>query len=745
MPAQDAPPPPPELVALAHAHGVDSTYDPGSGPVPVGARTLVAVLAALGVEAGTPETVRESMERHLAQAKARLLPPSVVVRAGRRTALDVPADARVSIELEDGGEWTLPAARSHWLPADLPLGRHRLLAVAGERRAEAALIVAPERLDGLRGRSWGFLAQLYSVLSERSWGMGDLGDLAELAQWAGAGLGAGFVQINPLHAALPGVPSDPSPYRPSSRRFADPVHLRVEAVPEYAYLRPGQRGRVEDLARRAGLLRAEVLEHDGLIDRDAVWTLKCEALELLHRAPRGVGREAAYRAYVRREGAWLEKYAVWSALAEAHGSDWHAWPKGLRRPDSPHVTLAGGELADRVEFHRWLAWQVDEQLGQAQQAAERAGMTVGLIHDLAVGVHPNGADAWALQDVLATGISTGAPPDAFNAHGQDWGLPPWRPDALAAAGYAPYAELLRSAARHAGALRIDHVMGLFRLWWVPEGHRPTEGAYVRYDAEAMLGVLALEAHRAGTAVIGEDLGTVEPGVREVLAARGILGTSVLWFERDWQAKGEILPPARWRADCLATLTTHDLPSTAARLSGEHVELRHRLGLLARALGEEQAEAAAELADWRTELTRLGLLARDEPLDPQALHRFLLATPAELVGVWLPDTVGDPRPQNLPGTWDQYPNWRLPVADAAGQPLTLDRLAAAPGTAALASVLAGLNRAEDGTDAVPAEDGGSTGPTGAALPAPVPASHRTTAPGTAPATAPAAVPATGPEG
>ncbi|MFI6445152.1 4-alpha-glucanotransferase [Kitasatospora sp. NPDC050543] len=690
MPAQDAPPPPPELVALAHAHGVDSSYDPGSGPVPVGAHTLVAVLAALGVDATTPQAVRASLERHRAETAARLLPPCVVVRAGRRTALDIPGDARLSVELEDGGVWELAPARSHWLPADLPLGRHRLRVTAGERSAEAPLIVAPARLPGLQGRSWGFLAQLYSVLSERSWGMGDLGDLAELAQWAGAELGAGFVQINPLHAGLPGVPSDPSPYRPSSRRFADPVHLRIEAVPEYAYLAPEQRERVQECARRAALLREEVLHHDGLIDRDAVWALKREALKVLHLVPRGPGREAVYRAYVRREGAWLERHAVWSALAEQHGSDWHSWPKGLRRPDSPHVAGAKADLAERIEFHRWLAWQVDEQLGQAQLAAERAGMPVGLIHDLAVGAHPHGADAWALQDVLATGIAVGAPPDAFNAHGQDWGLPPWRPDALAVAGYAPYAELLRSAARHAGAIRIDHVMGLFRLWWVPAGHPPTEGAYVRYDAEAMLGVLALEAHRAGTVVIGEDLGTVEPGVREELAARGILGTSVLWFERDWQAKGEILPPERWRARCLATLTTHDLPSTAARLTGEHVELRHRLGLLARALGEEQAEAAAELADWRAELARLGLLAPGEPLDERALHRFLLATPAELVGVWLPDTVGDPRPQNLPGTWDQYPNWRLPVADGTGEPVTLDQVAAAPGAARLAGLLADLS-------------------------------------------------------
>ncbi|MFJ5233914.1 4-alpha-glucanotransferase [Kitasatospora sp. NPDC088391] len=689
VPAEDNPSAPPELVALAHAYGVDTGYDAGAGPVQVGARTLSAVLAALGVPAGTPELAAKALEQHREETARRLLPPTVVAWQGRRTALDLPADAAVRIELEDGGTWELSHDHSWWLPEDLPLGHHVLTASAGDRAGRAALVVAPPRVPGPRQRGWGFLAQLYSVLGEQSWGMGDLGDLAELAQWAGAGLGAGFLQINPLHAGLPGAPSDPSPYRPSSRRFADPVHLRIEAVPEYARCEEAH-----DFSRRARLLRQEVLAHDGLIDRDAVWALKRQALELLHAVPRGVGREAAYRAFVRREGEWLERYATWNALAERHGTGRHAWPKGLRHPDNPQVAAEKAELKDRIEFHRWLAWLVDEQLRAAQRAALDAGMPIGLIHDLAVGVHPDGADAWALQDVLATGISTGAPPDAFNAHGQDWGLPPWRPDALAEAGYAPFAELIRAAARHAGAIRIDHVMGLFRLWWVPEGARPTQGTYVRYDAGAMLAVLALEAHRAGAAVIGEDLGTVEPGVRERLAEHGVLGTSVLWFERDWQAGGTVLPPERWRPGCLATLTTHDLPSTAARLTGEHVALRHHLGLLARPLAEEQAAAATELADWQRELVRIGLLAEGEPTTPEALYAFLLATPAQLVGVWLPDTVGDPRPQNLPGTWDQYPNWRLPIADATGTPRTLDALAAAPGTAGIAATLAPLDVPSD---------------------------------------------------
>jgi 4-alpha-glucanotransferase len=286
----------------------------------------------------------------------------------------------------------------------------------------------------------------------------------------------------------------------------------------------------------------------------------------------------------------------------------------------------------------------------------------------------------------------GAPPDAFNELGQDWGLPPWRPDRLAGTGYEPLRGLLRGMLRHAGALRIDHAMGLFRLWWVPAGQNPTRGTYVRYDSEAMLAVLTLEAHRAGAAVVGEDLGTVEPGVREALARRGILGTSVLWFERNWAAPGRPpLAPEAWREGCLATATTHDLPPTASRLTGEHVGLRQRLGLLTRPPAEEQAEDRAEVADWLRELTRLGLLpggpdAGDEEEQIRAVHRFLLRTPARMVGVWLPDTVGDRRPQNLPGTSDAYPNWRLPVADAKGRPMSLEDLAAAPRLRRLMEVL-----------------------------------------------------------
>ncbi|MPY36589.1 4-alpha-glucanotransferase, partial [Streptomyces adustus] len=481
--------------------------------------------------------------------------------------------------------------------------------------------------------------------------------------------------------------TDPSPYRPSSRRFPDPVHLRVEDVPEFAHVE--DRERVRALLDRAARLRETVLEKGAWIDRDAVWELKREALELVRAVPLGPGRQAAYRDFLAEQGEALRDHATWYALAEVHGPDWSRWPGGLRDPRSVDTARARVELMDRVDFHSRLAWLTDTQLTDAQRTAREAGMPVGLVHDLAVGVHPGGADAWAQQEYFAAGMSVGAPPDAFNARGQDWGLPPWRPDRLAESGYAPYRHLLRALFRYAGALRIDHVMGLFRLWWVPQGLPPTEGTYVRYDAEAMLAVLVLEASRAGAVVIGEDLGTVEPGVREALRERGVLGTSVLWFERDWDGDGRPLPPERWRPDCLATATTHDLPPTASRLSGDHVELRDRLGLSTRPLAQERAEAAADTGEWLALLTRLGLLSdadadvgTTEEAEVQAVHRFLLRTPARLIGVWLPDGVGDRRPQNLPGTWDQYPNWRLPIADPEGRPVTLEELAASPRLRAL---------------------------------------------------------------
>ena len=765
------------LSRLAALHGVATSYSPSPGrTVSASDSAVVAVLAALGVGAGTPDAVRAALAARETELRERLLPPTVVCWSGAAAtgsdpssgagepapganddgpASDGPAstpggptpaadDVAPAPDGTASGADPARAATSDLasalaaLPAgtrlrirteqgetrasaeQLPLGVHELEAIAPDgRTARAHLVVAPARLPAPPGRTYGLLLQVYSLLSRRSWGMGDLGDLAELTAWAGRALGAGFVQVNPMHAAVPGAPTDPSPYRPSSRRYPDPVYLRVEDIPEFAYADEGDRDRVRTLLERAERQRESVLRKGALIDRDAVWELKREALELVRDVPLGPGRRAAYCDFLAEEDEALEDHATWCALAEVYGSDWQKWPPGLRDPRSAETARARGELMGRVDFHSRLAWLTDAQLATAQRSARDAGMAVGLVHDLAVGVHPGGADAWAQQEYFAAGMSVGAPPDAFSVQGQDWGLPPWRPDRLAESGYAPYRHLLRALFRYAGALRIDHVMGLFRLWWVPQGRPATEGTYVRYDAEAMLAILALEAHRAGALVIGEDLGTVEPGVREKLHQHGVLGTSVLWFERDWDGTGLPLPPEHWRADCLATATTHDLPPTASRLTGDHVELRDRLGLLTRPVEEERAEAAADVGEWLALLARLGLLRgaagglseQSEEAQIQALHRFLLRTPARMIGVWLPDAVGDRRPQNLPGTWDQYPNWRLPVADAEGRPVTLEELAASSRLHALIDVVR-AGRAVGGSGPDPSGSGPRTAPPGA---------------------------------
>jgi 4-alpha-glucanotransferase len=318
-------------------------------------------------------------------------------------------------------------------------------------------------------------------------------------------------------------------------------------------------------------------------------------------------------------------------------------------------------------------------------------MPLGVMHDLAVGVDPNGADAWALQDVLALGVAAGAPPDEFNQLGQDWSQPPWRPDRLVEQGYEPFRALVAAVLRHAGGVRIDHIIGLFRLWWIPRGAPPTEGTYVRYDHEAMIGIVALEAQRAGAVVVGEDLGTVEPWVRDYLRERGLLGTSILWFEQDQWGDGGPLQAQWWREYCLSSVTTHDLPPTAGYLAGEHVRIRQELGLLTRSAEDELAADRAEQAAWLAELRRTGLLAPDD-VEPtvddvvRALYGYLGGTASRLLGLALPDAVGDVRTQNQPGTTDEYPNWRVPLSDPDGRRLLLEDVFDDPRAAALADVM-----------------------------------------------------------
>jgi 4-alpha-glucanotransferase len=540
------------------------------------------------------------------------------------------------------------------------------------------------------GRSWGFAVQLYSVRSRASWGHGDLRDLADLATWSGGALGADFVLVNPLHAAEPRPPVSPSPYLPMSRRQISPLYLRVEDIPEYQGLSAGDRARVEALAAPLRAASASA----ALIDRDAVWAAKLAALELVRAVPLTSGRRAELDAFLARDRRAVGDWAAWCAIAELHGPDWRSWPAALADPGSAEVAGLRERLADRIEFHAWLQWLTAEQFAAAQRAARQAGMNIGVITDLAVGAHPGGADAWARQDVIVPGISVGAPPDEFNQLGQNWTLPPWHPGRLAAQAGRPLADLIAACARDAGGLRVDHVMGLARLWWIPAGMSPDQGTYVRYDHELMGGMLAAAVARAGALAIGEDLGTVEPWLRTFLAERRVLGTSMLWFER--RADGSPRRPGGWRRGCLATVGTHDMPPAAAFLAGEQVTIRSGLGLLTRSEAEERAAARTELAGWLAMLASQGLLPR--PGQPSAaeftaaLYAYLTRTPAVLIGVSLADAAGERRPQNMPGTVDEYPNWRIPLGDGDGKPLLLEDLPAHDGVRAVAAaVAAGLRR------------------------------------------------------
>jgi 4-alpha-glucanotransferase len=528
-------------------------------------------------------------------------------------------------------------------------------------------------------RSWGLAVQLYSVRSRASWGHGDLRDLADLAVWSARAHGADFILVNPLHAAEPRPPVSPSPYLPMSRRQLSPLYLRIEDIPEYRRLSAGERARVEALA--APLRAASATP--ALIDRDAVWAAKLAALELIRAVPLTAGRQAALDAFLARDRRAVQDWAAWCAIAEVHGPDWRSWPAALADPGSAAVAALRRTLADRIGFHAWLQWLAAEQLTAAQQAARQAGMTIGVITDLAVGAHPGGADAWARQDVIVPGISVGAPPDEFNQLGQDWTLPPWHPGRLAAQAGGPLADLIAACTRAAGGLRVDHVMGLARLWWIPAGMPPGQGTYVRYDHELMGGVLAAEVARAGAVAIGEDLGTVEPWLRKFLAGRRVLGTSMLWFER--RADGTPRRPGGWRRGCLATVGTHDMPPAAAFLTGDQVTIRAKLGLLTRPEAAERAAADADLTRWLALLAGQGLLSRDRPSAQEftaALYGYLTRTPAVLIGVSLADAAGERRPQNMPGTVDEYPNWRIPLAGPDGEPVLLEDL---PGHAGVRSV------------------------------------------------------------
>ncbi|MDR0284838.1 MAG: 4-alpha-glucanotransferase [Propionibacteriaceae bacterium] len=684
----------PRLARLAQAHGISTEFWDWKGQHKDAApETILACLRALGVATDGSDWIDKAYVELDERPWRYPLPPCVVAERNqeRYVAVHVPAGrpANVWARLEDGSTFFLEQVDNeepdrwlddHWvgratfrLPTTVATGYHTLFLESDERYWETDFILTPETvgLPGLGQRSvWGIMAQLYSIAGETSWGIGDFTDLADLAVWAKTQLHADFVLTNPVHAAEVAPPMTPSPYFPATRRYVNPLYIRPEAIEEYAIAPEPVRTVVETCRARARASAGESAQ----IPRDAVWAQKKEALLALFAVGRRPSRQMEFDEYAAQHGEDLERFATWCVLTEQYGAFWRKWPRPYHNPGSREVEAFARTNRQRISFYMWLQWVADEQARGAQTGALDVGMRVGVMSDLAVGVNRDGEETWGMQDVFARGVTVGAPPDAYNQAGQDWLQPPWRPDRLEETAYAPLRAMIAALLRHSGAVRVDHIMGLFRLWWIPEGKSAADGAYIRYDHEAMVGILALEAERARTAIIGEDLGTVEPWVREYLAARGILGTSVAWFEMDQE--GRPLNPEQWRALCLGSVTTHDLPPTLGYLAHDHIALRYRLGLLTESLEDEIKRDAADQDAILKMLVGRGLIS-SQTADPhevlKALHRFLYQTPARLKCVALTDMVGERRTQNQPGTIDEYPNWRVPLADEAGERLTLEKI------------------------------------------------------------------------
>jgi 4-alpha-glucanotransferase len=569
----------------------------------------------------TPSSTIDAIRAAIGEADSR---PVWVVRPGGAEPLQDPCHLR----LEDGTD--LGEVRR--LPDDLPLGLHSLTPLHGG--PVTTVLCGPGRChlpDGLR--EWGVTVQVPTARSRGSWGIGDLADVRAVAEWV-TGAGGQVVALSPLHAPTPVPPIPASPYYPSSRRWRSPLLIRVDEV-----------GGADPVVR-GHAARARALLDRPVVDRDACWAEQRPALEHLWQQLGEGGR--AHAAWWRREqGPDLDRWATFCALAEQHGRSWQGWPDELRHPDAPAVLRAARALADRVGFHCWVQQLAAEQLEAARGTGAR------LVQDLAVGVDPHGFDAWRWQDLVAAGFSIGAPPDQFETEGQTWGLPPWIAPRLRDAGYRPLAELLRASMVAGGGLRIDHVMGLTRLFWVPEQGGPADGAYVRFAGHELLELVALESARAEAIVVGEDLGTVEDGLRDELARRRLLSTKVVWFER--------VPPEAWPHLSLGMATTHDLPTVAGLCTGRDGPPEMRAAL-ERLVGPVDGRPPADVA-WD-------------------VHRRLGASPAALALATMEDLLGVVDRPNVPGTTEeQRPNWSV------GLPVAVDDLPADPtaraGLAALA--------------------------------------------------------------
>ncbi|MBA3672922.1 MAG: 4-alpha-glucanotransferase, partial [Gemmatimonadaceae bacterium] len=554
-------------------------------------------------------------------------------------------------------------------------GRQRLIVVPSQ------CMVPEARLHGQRG--FGLTTNLYTIRSEKNWGAGDIGDVAALARWVGEHDGA-FVGMNPLHA-LRNEGHDVSPYSPITRLFRNPLYLRVEDIPELAYdesarTRIGSRAFADELA---------ALREAPMLDYARAMALRTPVLESLHRTfheregngPSGRGR--AYASYRRREDPQLTRFATYMAISEREGPDARLWPIELRDARGGAVEETGELLVARVDYHRWLQFELDRQLGCAAATAAQAGLSLGLYQDLAVGSAASGSDVWSDPELFCHGATVGAPPDMYSDEGQNWGLPAMNPHVLRASGYDYWTRLLRAGFRHAGALRIDHALGLFRMFWVPLGESARAGAFVKSFSEELFGILALESVRHGALVVGEDLGTVPPGVLEVLARWGTLGSRVLVFERELHS-GRFRNAGDYPRVALATVNTHDLPPLVGWLQERDIAIRSEVGDLsdpdvARGMRASRSSDRDALIESLIEAGLLSRSARDNVTSDEiiaAVHTFIRRTPAALVGLSLDDIAHESVPVNIPGVWqDRYPSWSRRMRD------TIEAIIAAPRTEA----------------------------------------------------------------
>lgn len=605
-------------LVLAEQRGIHRSYYDQMGTYhETTVETAVALLKALGIAAETEAEAQDQLD-----AGDAYLPWDIVFEAGTKPYVDI-GEATWELIFEDGAMVEGRGAES--LP-EVPLGIHQLVAELPHGAQRITLLAAPSSIP-YPPRGWGMTAPLYGLSKK---GIGTYDDLMPLVKTLGAH-GGGFLGINPVHAGFPTDPGLFSPYTPSHRRRLNVGYLATKT------------GRATKLV-------------DYITDGPARMAALRKAFESETLSP-------AFLGYLTREGAALETFALHQALSEIHGPFWSGWPEDLKDPESAGSLQARQELREEIQFHAWLQWRAEEALAEVQAEAKAAGMAQGLYLDLAVGTHPHGAETWEDRESFAFGAALGAPPDAFSADGQNWGLAPFNPISLRNRSYAALAETFARQLRVSGMMRVDHILGFERTFWVPEG---APGSYVTMPRDSMLAVARIEAAREGGVIVGEDLGNIPDGLREALSDSGVLGCRVAMFERwNWETP-EFKPSDAYDEAAVASFSTHDLPTWKGWRQGADITARREVG------GLTDEETAADL-DMRTrEVAAIDHRVEDEGQD--SLHRFLAATPSRLVAVQAEVLLDMVDQQNLPGTTTEYPNWRIRLPGGAEALASDDRLA-----------------------------------------------------------------------